>query len=249
MLENGAADAKQTPSRLDALLPRLKDIIAIAPFLGTALAITYDVGFFLGIGMAYFTMFTLSEHIVFALEALPFALIMIASIPVCLYAASGLQSMTKRVIPDSTGEDDTEEEKKQNVLALRSGFVTICVLLIGTAFALVGHFMDSAMAMMAGGVLLGMLLLVQIGAPFEVAAIGSIFAGTFLLTLGLAVDTGRHTFKTTTSTHTLETTSGAIQGLLIRSGERGILFFDRQNGDVVFIRWDGISRIKTKPPQ
>ncbi|WP_028134352.1 hypothetical protein [Bradyrhizobium japonicum] len=194
----------QILSKLGALLPHLKDAIVIVPLLGTALAITYDVGFFGGIGLPYFTMFTLSEHIVFALEAVPFVIIVIVAIPICLYAVINLQTMTKRVVPDDAGEGDTEEAKMHDVSTLRVTFVTICVLIIGASFALVGYFVNSAMATMAGGGLVGVLLLAQIGAPLEVVAIGSFFAGTFLLTLGFALDTSRNMLKAPAPTYTLE---------------------------------------------
>ena len=50
-------------------LPQIgKDLLVLVPLLASGLAISYDVGFFRGIGLGYFAFFTVSEHIVFALE-------------------------------------------------------------------------------------------------------------------------------------------------------------------------------------
>jgi hypothetical protein len=45
------------------------------PIYGAMLAITYDVGFFYGIGLSYFTLFSLAEHVLFAFEVLPMAFV------------------------------------------------------------------------------------------------------------------------------------------------------------------------------
>ncbi len=43
----------------------LKDQLLLVPALGTALAIAYDVGYFNGVDISFFTLFSISEHIVF----------------------------------------------------------------------------------------------------------------------------------------------------------------------------------------
>jgi hypothetical protein len=51
-----------------------RDILIALPVLGTALAVTYDVGYFWGLDINLFSAFSLAEHITFALEYVPFAL-------------------------------------------------------------------------------------------------------------------------------------------------------------------------------
>jgi hypothetical protein len=66
--------------------PLWKDsYIAYIPLLGAAVALTYDVGFFYAIGISFFTLFSLSEHIVFAIQAFPVALavLMLLSLVAC----------------------------------------------------------------------------------------------------------------------------------------------------------------------
>jgi hypothetical protein len=52
----------------------LKDLITIAPFMGTSFAFAFVVGYFLAFDISWFPFFTLAEHVVFALRALPIAL-------------------------------------------------------------------------------------------------------------------------------------------------------------------------------
>src|SRR6476660_1090273 len=59
-------------------IPPPKDFITLVPIFATALAIFYDVGYFYGFDINYFSFFTLNEHIVFALQALPVAILVCA---------------------------------------------------------------------------------------------------------------------------------------------------------------------------
>src|SRR3954447_10814562 len=65
------AQAEAVSSRVDVI----KLVTVGAPLFATSLAIFYDVGFFYAIDAGFFTFFSLTEHLVFALQALPFALV------------------------------------------------------------------------------------------------------------------------------------------------------------------------------
>ncbi|MGA8294026.1 MAG: hypothetical protein WB820_16340, partial [Rhodoplanes sp.] len=54
---------------------QVKELLVAVPFLGSSIAVAYDVGFFYGIDIHLFTLFSITEHITFALEALPFAMV------------------------------------------------------------------------------------------------------------------------------------------------------------------------------
>jgi hypothetical protein len=49
------------------------------PVFSAGIAIAFDVGYFWGIDINLFTLFSLAEHILFALEAAPFALVLIVA--------------------------------------------------------------------------------------------------------------------------------------------------------------------------
>src|SRR4051812_36996300 len=52
-----------------------KEYLVAIPILGTGSALTFDVGYFYGIDINFFTIFSLPEHLVFALEAAPLAFV------------------------------------------------------------------------------------------------------------------------------------------------------------------------------
>lgn len=53
-----------------------KEIAVLIPLIGSAIAISYDVGYFYGIDIRLFTLFSLAEHILFAFSAAPVALVL-----------------------------------------------------------------------------------------------------------------------------------------------------------------------------
>jgi hypothetical protein len=55
-------------------LEQIRFALLAIPFLGAIIAITYDVGYFSGIDIRYFSFFSISEHIVFAMEFITYAL-------------------------------------------------------------------------------------------------------------------------------------------------------------------------------
>jgi hypothetical protein len=63
----------------------LKDALIVIPFLASALALTWEVGYFARIKGGAFGLFSIAEHLTFALQALPIAL---ALTPIVLIAAS-----------------------------------------------------------------------------------------------------------------------------------------------------------------
>jgi hypothetical protein len=63
-----------TDTKSSALTP-MRDLLVLAPLLGTGVAIAYNFGYFLAFDIDYFSFFSLTEHIVFALSALPIALV------------------------------------------------------------------------------------------------------------------------------------------------------------------------------
>ena len=58
---------------------QVKELLVAVPFLGSSIAVAYDVGFFYGIDIHLFTLFLNHQHITFALEALPFAMVVAAA--------------------------------------------------------------------------------------------------------------------------------------------------------------------------
>jgi hypothetical protein len=88
----------------------LKDLAILIPLVGIVLAVTYDVGFFYGIGIEYFTLFSLQEHILFALQAIPTAFALAFAVPSGILAyRAGARAVDKNTPPIPTGKVELAE--------------------------------------------------------------------------------------------------------------------------------------------
>ena len=76
-------------------LAGLKGLTAVIPLLMSGFAFAYVVGYFLAFDLAWFPFFTLSEHIVFAIRALPIALATL----VALLVAAEYPDFLRRAMP------------------------------------------------------------------------------------------------------------------------------------------------------
>lgn len=77
MIEGGT---NVEPEAAKEAQPPSKELAIFIPLIGTVIAISYDVGYFYGIDIKFFTLFSVTEHIAFALEATPIALAVALSV-------------------------------------------------------------------------------------------------------------------------------------------------------------------------
>jgi hypothetical protein len=78
-VEEEAAPRLEGNSSASFFLVQMPKLLASAPVVLAILGICYDVGYFAGIGLELFPLFTLSEHLVFAMEAIPALMVLIAA--------------------------------------------------------------------------------------------------------------------------------------------------------------------------
>jgi hypothetical protein len=94
-------------------MPPFKDFLTFVPLLATALAIFYDVGYFYGFDLNYFSFFTLNEHIVFALQVLPYGMLVCAlSLPHVLWVFNSKSyALGERQIDIAGCEQESDKQR------------------------------------------------------------------------------------------------------------------------------------------
>lgn len=209
-----------------------KEFIFLIPLLGSALAITYDVGYFAGVGGSFFTLFSLNEHIVFALQALPIALF--AATALVLF----LHYLDRRFI---------RLVHKRSPVIFWSVLVLSALTLLAVSTVLLPW---SAFALMMLSVSCASLPVSPWMAPVPRAIFASFAAAMFTFSFGYAVavrsvQTPDRLVPNMRALATIETKSGggAIQGKILRSGERGLLIFEPDKKRATMLRWDEIKQI------
>ena len=207
-----------------------KDFLVIVPLLGSAIAITYDVGFFAGIGLPFFTFFTLTEHINFSLQALPIAVMIAVAIVIYLTSDFILEQRQRKV--------ETLDTKKK---WLRAGWA---ILIVGALLIFFYVFGVVSVAFFASGFLTAALIRwIRTSDPSK--PILAAWTGIITLVIAFLVGFGvaRSDLINRGTPVTLKTTEGVFKANLIRSGDRGVLLYLLDSNTVSLVRWDSVKEI------
>jgi hypothetical protein len=217
-------------------LAAVKDYLVLIPILGSTLGITFEVAYFAGVGLRFFSFFSLSEHLVFAMEILPFGIIM-------AFVLGLLASLQTRV-------------KTLAIPGPRSSMSTASYI-AGVAVAAVAFsFIGSASFPFADRILNWVVLIgcasttvfLLIALEIKTLLIRTAFLCMAAMALALMVGylAGRASVRADVGSARIETkNNGELTVKLIRSGDRGVLFFDETTKQVTLLRWDEIKQIST----
>lgn len=248
--------------------PALRDntikILTVAgPLLASSLAITYDVGFFVGVGTGFFSFFSLSEHLVFALQSLPFAIppvaILLFSFTTGWYgyrlgqrdAAASIEGLGPKCGNVDSTISKTFKMLERSPWAVRSGIGIwwLCAIYIAwagqyaVAFLLVIIMIITTIAVVMSPSVLASVFEEMFGRRSTLAALCAVALLVLSFLIGLqragAILTSR------AASETISVENNMLPARLIRGGDKGILFFSLDSKQVRFLRWDAIKQIET----
>jgi hypothetical protein len=111
-------------------------LVPVVSLIAAGIAVSFDVGYFYGVGIDYFTLFSLSEHILFALEALPVAL------PLALSAALGVvvSGLITSRAETTLDTKRSAEQKLAYLKKLRLIFIIVVCAINGLLFFVFWYF-------------------------------------------------------------------------------------------------------------
>ena len=218
----------------------LKDALVVIPLLASSLAITWEVGYFSRLGGGSFALFSLTEHIAFAVQVLPLA------IAVAMMGALGVSAGNFKI----TGH-------ALRVLNQRGLRVSLFLLTTIIGFAAGAFVMDrdapstaiSSLALVpfAYAILVPHQYISRSTNAIGAALCVSIVAyGLGYLQANAAIKSKSGLSRLTVGEKSKEAKSN-IEVRLLRTGERGILFFDPQGGKLGFLSWDQVRRLDWSP--
>jgi hypothetical protein len=227
----------------------LKDMAILLPLLGIVLAVTYDVGFFYGVGIEYFTLFSLQEHILFALQITPIALAVALTLPsgIAAYRA-GRNAAERDTPPIPTGKVEPAEllairEKVQAYFrrSQRSLFwFSLLFLALGILATATHQYFGGAIAITSG---VGGLL----GYQLKGSSVPTIYFALWYLVLyiiasfALGMQMAWGALHSEKPRQVITTASaGPLSATLIRSGDRGMMVFDPVTRGVRFVLWNDV---------
>jgi hypothetical protein len=215
--------------------------IAYYPLIAVIIATSFDVGCFYAIDISLFTLFSLSEHILFALEALPLA------IAILLMIAVFLPAMLSRFKPGQPSSPPPLSwwQKLLFIIIVCGPFV------IFLGYIIYDIWRTNPLILLA----LAFLLLPIVGSfiidpkfkGLYVSVAALLICLTLSFSFGVAFGVGILTNLQPVTTVKLANEQATINGRIVRSGERGVLVYEREANLMRFIPWEKISSIETPP--
>lgn len=203
---------------------KIENVKIVVPILAIIFAIIFDLGFFESIGLAWFSFFTLSEHLIIAVESAPLVVVTLALLFLNLAIIYNLEKL------------------------LRSGAGVSIPYILAVSIFLLGSIAYSVYASNYLGLAVSVFTTLFIG----VIALGSnvlisVFAifTSVVFIFGIGLLAGYLYISAPSSPYTLYVKTGiALKGKLLVGGERGILFFDSNSKTSEFFKWDDVSKIE-----
>jgi hypothetical protein len=209
-----------------------KEITVLIPLIGSAIAISYDVGYFYGTDIRLFTLFSLAEHILFAFAAAPVALAMTILLTAffgpSIDVAIGLKiSATARTV------------KKKTKGFIEIGALALVIAALGAALYF-RYFWVAACLISGAAVALFRILPIPRKLIYLISCVLVIVAA-----FALGHDFARSYILDGSPNHSIQLENETLLVKLIRSGDRGILYYEPKAKQLNFVRWDAVKKLSS----
>jgi hypothetical protein len=243
----------------DKKLELAKIALVVVPIFASSLALCYDVGSFVGLDIRFFSFFSFGEHIVFALQAIPFALpATFTLVGVLLVAWWGYKSIKAqgeqfdKWLAQATPDEIATETKRQKRKATIIWWINPWVkgFFIGLALWLVskGNF-AGAYLFLFSEVLAWLVYPVDRIASsktLQLSLFGFVVVSAWIVAFLIGYDYSLDIRQRTSASEVITTEHQDIQANLVRGGERGVLFLAFDTKKLNFLRWEAINGIRSQ---
>ena len=215
------AKAPTATTRLDA-----KDLAVFIPLFGSSLAIAYEVGSFIPLGSGAFALFNLSDHLLWALRAVPTVLIIFAAITVLMPLYGIARSL-----------------KGRRWKCFLRVVAAVC-LCFGLFLLVFGWLKSSVFELVVGFGAMTVAILAITPSVLRTFSLQFTLLILFGLVAAMAagIDASRAQLHFTCLAD-FNLKAGVQSAVLVRSGERGLLLFDPSQQKFTFEKWDDLKNI------
>lgn len=219
--------------------------IAYIPLLGGAVALTFDVGYFYAIDINFFTVFSLSEHLVFAIQAFPIALVF-------LITSSVIVVLMGRKQPPPINSSKASRPQRITAYVVLTLIVLALILFIGYLLFFTPEMLLVTIELIVLG--FGIFLITQTYRRVFIALMVVLITLTASFLIGywagrsnMSTEDTNNIFTHSIETITLKHVAAPINGRIVRSGDRGVLLYDRVSNRLRFVLWEAIESIEATP--
>jgi hypothetical protein len=221
-----------------------KDAMVAIPITASVLALCWEVGSFVPIRGAAFSYFSIPEHLAFAVPALPVALMFATALFFSEIAARQIfdRLVYGRWSPGPSEITKIDNSVRQNLSRLSIWIMVICFATFVGVLEVAKLFKSATIGAMAlSSLLAGSTQIARARTSrFPLILLGAGISVLFLA-FALGVDSTRALLNNA-DIETIDTVDGQMTAVVVKSGERGVLLYDRSRGSFAFRKWDSIKR-------
>jgi hypothetical protein len=222
----------------------LKDALIAIPFLASALALTWEVGYFIRIRGGAFGLFSIPEHLTFALQALPLAL---------LVTSMSMLALVRDSITTSLGSGSPRLIRVERVLH-RYRNITLGISVVGAALFCTWYFLDSldfGLILLTSATFLPYWIVNFVPRRLLLNPL-IIYSGVlvvFFAALAVGFDSARLQIRSPAPLNSIKVgekgkdVETELNVRVVRTGERGVLYFDPVSQTFGFLPWDYVKRV------
>jgi len=217
----------------------------IAPIIGVIFAVLFEIGFFSSIGLGWFTFFPLSNHIEFALESLPLALVMV----LLLYFWTFLARRFIKIVRDNGGTragQDSSARARRRIVYVVAGLIFCSEIVL---VWLEWNKIDRGILIFSVlfGVLASAALVIILYVRVEFVVIIALFSICVISSCCFRVLYGHLILINGQDSYVLKSSNGLnVHGVVLIAGDRGVLFLDRGSSQTQFWQWKQIEALTRK---
>ncbi|MCP3369892.1 hypothetical protein [Bradyrhizobium cajani] len=234
----------------------LKILTFAGPLLASSLAVTYDVGFFVGIGLGFFSFFSLSEHLVFALQSLPFA---IPPVAVLLFWSTsgwyGYRLGYRDGFASARGDAEPQLGRLGSLVrACAQGLRSmIWIQRLWTGFMVLFIIHGVWRGQYTSAFLLSCMLLYLANAQSvheawktrAPALMAACAIASLILSFLIGLQRANTILNSQEPTEKIGIDDKVLPARLVRGGDKGLLFFSLDDKKIRFLRWESVKQIET----
>ncbi|HXO70048.1 MAG TPA: hypothetical protein VN838_13890 [Bradyrhizobium sp.] len=236
-----------TPEAKTSPVISIKDGLVVVPFLGSAIALSYEVGSFLPIGRTAFYLFSVAEHLLFALQALPIALVLACWCMVLIAVADASTSRRAGLWrrPRKRGLRAHVVRWVIRVTVVLFYIIGVALFWSGVKFEVFG-FLILGLSVLSLAAVMSFSFTVISTRPRPVLLSGVIFVLLFAFALG--IDSTNGLLKIADElTIDLNVDGLSKKAAVLRAGERGVLMFEPTKKVFSFVKWETIKSFEWEP--
>ncbi|MEA2818517.1 MAG: hypothetical protein QOJ86_521 [Bradyrhizobium sp.] len=229
----------------------VKELLVFVPAAGSAMALSWEVGSFLPIGGGSFMLFTLTEHLMFAVQALP-ATLVVASMLVLPFALTGsldriadvaLKKIEGPAVPSDADPVAAVAVLRVKISRLRRGMTALrlAAVALGLLVSFWGFHVRSAAIIVFGSGIAGAAILWD-ASPIskQVPLLSWLLIFSFGVAMAFGADYSRLVLNNDRNIVDVKVRQETKKAVLVRSGERGVLLFEPLTGKFSVEKWDAI---------